>query len=412
MQIQEFFLDNGTRKDYVFMWRALCDEREIKEKKAVMVFALFGNGRNLADSKNQIDGEVRCLIDGQSSREFTETFIFHEFKRSLLGVFCLFDRNIECPRKVSIVFGNAAVSNELKVERQYPTSEKKDHITLCSPAISTNMDSLRPSRLAEYIEYQRLIGVDKMMIGEISRENFALNEDTKRVLDFYKNIGFLETFSVQLTEKYTGYDSVSRLQRSQFTYCMVKNALVSKYIIIQDLDEIVGVNFSRYQNLQQALWKLEDKKFQFSSFFLSDTPVARNCEQNNKSNDLAQFSLFYRESFHRGKSILSSQTCQTVWAHGCLMPRTDLTTGNLSSKHLEAQSLFSKLVDLHYGNGKEALRNLHFRHRPDFREKIKLECLDDNIVEINWLQNVSETLQMNVWKVLKHLNINAHENYT
>ena len=158
MQIEKFFLNNGTKKDYVFMWRALCDEREINEKKAVMVFALFGNGRNLAESKNQIDGEVRCLIDGQSSRELTETFILHEFKRSLLEVFCLFDQKIECPRKISIVFGNALVSNELKKERQYPTSEKKDHITLCSPAISSNMDSLRPSRLAEYIEYQRLIG--------------------------------------------------------------------------------------------------------------------------------------------------------------------------------------------------------------------------------------------------------------
>ena len=255
-------------------------------------------------------------------------------------------------------------------------------------------------------------GVDKLMIGEISRDNFALNEDTKRVLDFYKNIGFLETFSVQLTEKYTGYDSGNHLKRSQFTYCMVKNALVSKYIIIQDLDEIVGVNFSRYQNLQEVLWKLENKKFQFSSFFLSDTPVARQCERKNKSNDLAHFSLFYRESFHRGKSILSSQTCQVVWPHGCLMPKTDLITGNLSSKHLEAQSLFSKLVDLHYGNGKEALRNLHFRDRPDVREKVRLDCLDDNIVEINWLQNVSETLQMNVRKVLKHVNINAQDDYT
>ena len=76
MQIEEFFLNNGTKKDYVFMWRALCDEREINEKKAVMVFVLFGNGRTLAESKNQIDGENRCLIDGQSSRELTETFIF------------------------------------------------------------------------------------------------------------------------------------------------------------------------------------------------------------------------------------------------------------------------------------------------------------------------------------------------
>ena len=80
------------------------------------------------------------------------------------------------------------------------------------------------------------------MIGEISRDNFALNEHTKRVLNFYKNIGFLETFSVQLTEKYTGYDSVNHLKRSQFTYCMVKISLASKYIKIQDLDEIVSVN--------------------------------------------------------------------------------------------------------------------------------------------------------------------------
>ena len=92
------------------------------------------------------------------------------------------------------------------------------------------------------------------------------------------------------------------------------------------------------------------------------------------------------------------------------MPKTDLITGNLSSKHLEAQSLFSKLVDLHYRNGKEALHNLHFRDRPDFREKVRLDCLDDNIVEINWLQNVSETLQMNVRKVL--VNINAQDDYT
>ena len=122
-----------------------------------MVYALLGNGRNLEESKNQIDCEVRCLIDDQSPRNFTETFKL-KLKSSLLGIFYLLDQKIECPRKISKVFGNALVSNELKVERQYPTSEKKDHITLRNPAIIRNMDSLRPSRLAEYIEYQRLIG--------------------------------------------------------------------------------------------------------------------------------------------------------------------------------------------------------------------------------------------------------------
>ena len=403
LQKQEIEIGKG-KTGSLYLWRAICDERNIGSTKVILIFAYSKN----VSLEILAPTDFKCQINGRFWGQI-DVSIVHR------NVFmCSFEKIFECPRKVSLSFRKQTVTNELIVERQYQEKSlsKNMSITLCSPAITKMMDISSPRRLIEYVEYQRFAGIKRMILGELDGKvnNFTLAEDSKSVLRYYKGIGFLDTFEISVTN---GKSSLYNLSRSsakvmQFTYCMIKYALISDYIIVQDLDEIVGFNTTRYRNLPEAISAAEDKNYRFSSFMLKDQPVAKRCNYSkhgeiNSSFLMMRTNLFYQKSFNMGKTIHSSQTCQIAWHHGCSMPRREETFSPSS----RIDKFFSKTVNMQSNEKTEIMRSLHFRDFLRAPKNISLNdlCCPNNTIYINWLNNISGELLSNCATVVRKLNV-------
>ena len=423
LQKQVFRFRNGNL-GVLYIRRVICDERKIGSMKILVIFASPQNFK--LDRLNT--GDIKCLVNGNLTNTLKT---FYTSEDILMFPFV---NSLECPEKISLFFNwNKSITNQLKVERQYkksPTNSRHNmSIVLCSPAITKMMDISSPRRLIEYIEYQRAAGVHKMVLAEFNERfyKFTLAETSRKVLDYYKKLGFLETFQVSLTSNHgkSLYELADSTKPAQFTYCMLKNALISNYVIAQDLDEIVGFNTTRYSNLQEAISAAEDKNYSFSSFYLQDQPIARRCMKykdlaENSSFLIVNSTLFYRIRFHGGKTVHSSQTCQVVSHHYCVMARNEdtINSNNLFTARVGirvSDPNFSTIINLHFPKGTEIMRNLHFRDLSlkDFREHPKNEserCEPENLVSINWLQKISDRLLFNSETVLKKLNLDKSEN--
>ena len=413
LQKQEVTLNSG-KHEHIYIWKALCEERR-GAMKAVLVFTFTLSSK--MDMKDY-EKNIRCLINGAHSPDYDKVYI--RYADPGFFVFCVFERNLECPENISLQFGNQTVTNQLTVERQYKKNiqqeDKKMSLTLCLPAITKNLETFKPHRLTEYFEYQRLVGVNRIMLAEINGRvyNFTLNEQSRKVIQFYKDEGFLEIFEIPLLDnKRVLYRLSDITKRAQFTYCTVKAALISDYVIVHDFDEAVGFNSNLYKNLPDAISAAVDKNFKYSSFFLKDTPVARLCNFTNDLKNVSDFvllrsKLFYTERFNPGKVIHSSQTCQISFHHGCTMKRDENLFWKLSKKTRKVSDRnFAKTLDLHKDKGKNMMRIIH--NREEFPNKAKAQKLANKLCEqaenLNWIDNLSQNLLNNSLKVLYSLNL-------
>ena len=411
LQKQEVKLkDNKT--ETIFIWRAICDER-VGAMKLVMVF-VYTLSNNI--DFDQYNKNLKCLINGELTPDFNNTFIYYDEPGCF--VFCPFEQSLSCPERVSIQFGNQAVTNEVVIERQYKKSElrielKKLSLTLCLPAITKSMDLFEPYRLTEYFEYQRLAGVDRVLLAELNDNfyNFTLNEKSSKILQFYKDNGFLETYGVSLMDNKRNLYRLSDItKRAQFTYCMVKTALISDYVIVHDFDEFVGFNSALYKNLPDAISAAADKNYTYSSFFLKDEPIARNCNFTKEIQGASNFvqlksNLFLRKSFNMGKSIHSSQTCQIAWHHHCSLRRNENSFSEFA-KNCSAVPVekFSTYIDLHSKKGTNIMRSIH--NKIVFQDKnLEEVCHPNQTEKLDWIINLSEKLLENSLKVLENVKI-------
>ena len=339
---------------------------------------------------------------------------------------CQFPSSKECPNTVSTQFGNHSISNAVKVERQIEPnksieSKGKSDIILCLPALTGDFDGFKPHRLTEYFEYQKLAGVKLIVMGELNatQYNFTIADSSMKVLQYYKDIAFLKTYGVSIPEFSTSelHHIVARSKPNHYTYCMIKYARVSDYIIVQDLDEVVGFNTNFYQNLPEVISAATDKKFAYSSFALYDQPVARRCNYTNILKNASDFTLmraelFFRKNIHRGKTIHSSQTCQLAEWHDCAMRRSDPKLKPKKSATFSVfDEKFSKLVDLRSEKGKNLMISLHNRdemHRVQLpNQETNVVCAENKTVKLNWVNKLSPELLSRSMVVLKKLKLQS-----
>ena len=268
------------------------------------------------------------------------------------------------------------------------------------------------SRLVEYFEYQKIAGISRIVLAELDEKvyNFTLARDSKKVLDYYKELGFLESYDTSFPDNFTNpYKQGARTKPAQYSYCMIKYGLISDYVIVQDMDEIVGFNSHIYKNIPEAILAREDKN---KSFFLTDQPMARRCKYaidipKASRFELLRTQLFYQNSFNFGKTIHSSQACQIAWHHQCILPRTD----SLFSGALKNQTKLpsSRYIGLKSPNGKNVMRSLHFREEmhnsENASENINVVCGEDRVLKLDWLVNLSKEILENSLKVLGEIGI-------
>lgn len=133
----------------------------------------------------------------------------------------------------------------------YPnTSEKKSlrKFTICVKDM--NFDKDISKNIVEWIETNRILGVDiiDMYIDKLSQE-------TKAVLEYYKDKGYVRLFSVPIRNK--GERSLWQRRRDHIiTYndCLYRNIKESEFIIPLDVDEVILPK--KAENLSELLQRL------------------------------------------------------------------------------------------------------------------------------------------------------------
>ena len=102
------------------------------------------------------------IIDGTS-----DISIFTDNMLSGMIIIYPLRKLMECPRYVRLNIDDNQPTNLLFIERQTPkisdASNYEPTLIVCASMITNNM-SVSPTRLAEYLEYNRLIGVSKLFM--------------------------------------------------------------------------------------------------------------------------------------------------------------------------------------------------------------------------------------------------------
>ena len=155
----------------IFPWKAIYDEREDKFFKSIVIFVFSWD--KLTDDIHQISEKVTLsfyknlneepIIDGTS-----DISIFTDNLLSGMIIIYPLGKLMECPRYVRLNIDDNQPTNLLFIERQTPKKisdvpNSEPTLIVCAAMITNNM-SVSPTRLAEYLEYNRLIGVSKVFM--------------------------------------------------------------------------------------------------------------------------------------------------------------------------------------------------------------------------------------------------------
>ena len=345
---------------------------------------------------------------------------FHAL-RSTVFIICSFMRYTACPKRITIDFGNQTITRAMHVERQLHLKSsqrfREPQIIVCLPAVTSYFDALRPSFLVEYFEYQRLAGVKKISMGELDKKIYSFGFDpvSQQILKHYKDIGFLEMHSVSVYSNNASnmHQIAENSKPIQNTYCYLKYATISDYVIVQDLDEVVAFNSNLYRNLPRAFLAAKDKKHHYFSFRLYDQSIARKCNftkdfRNTTDFLISRANLYYRRNLNPGKTIHSSHVCQLPGSYSCLIYRK---VPELFSDEIMRKEEFHKLVS--WMNNKEGvsfLRSLHFRtsvankfYNEKDEQVNKDMCSKNNTMEFDWLAKLTPKLVKNTMDTLKKI---------
>ncbi len=208
-------------------------------------------------------------------------------------VMCPFSRNVECPKHVSLKLKGMPITNYLEVERQYPrttpenTRDTNASIAVCLPAITNHVSTVSTSRLVEFIEANKLLGVTHLHTAHVNSAKYPNNEiseEQEEVLRFYEREGYLtktDTASIydSTTKIARGFAGVFRYMMTMcWTHCLIKNALKYDYIAVHDWDELVGVDLNRFSSVQDAILATRrEHGMNHHSFNIIDTVFDHHC---------------------------------------------------------------------------------------------------------------------------------------
>ena len=328
LQRQQVQLSEGLFP--VYPWKAICDERNENFPKAVILLVL--TEEPLVRLRSNFSRQILKCVDpsGRLVFKYSRTFIPAGRQSRGLQLICPFQRHSPCPDSISLWTGNSIpITNELKVERQAEgQTNEAPSVVVCVPPISTSIATVTPRRIIEFIEYNKLIGIAKVVIDYYDPKLYetAVTEELERVFEYYENEGFLERHYAPIAVKLNGsltYE-VARFARSyQRTYCMLKHALNYDFIIAQDLDEVIAFDFNKFQTIKDAIWeaKRQSSKTELN-IKIRDSIVNHEClssavKLNYSDFIIAKTQFYAQQSFNMGKTIHNSKACLYVMSHFC-----------------------------------------------------------------------------------------------
>ena len=272
-------IDHTGERRFMF-WKSICDERFVESVKEYIVeFLVYYQGPvPIGYSRNQtleLAKTWRCFVENEKYyHETTVDFVGNiGNKHSPFVLACHIPKEMGCPSTAWIRFGNITLTNKVNVERQLPSKKNpkktKDDVTvtLCaSPIVSkagTMYDS--PIRIAEWLAYNKFIGVNNIFIPIPDMENpnmhININPSILRLINSYKKSGLVDTFQfpLHLQGLYMVpqidplYQTINMLKGLLYTYCYLRHALVSTHFMVHDMDEIISFPMKKHKNIQNLI---------------------------------------------------------------------------------------------------------------------------------------------------------------
>ncbi len=278
---------------------------------------------------------------------------------------------------------------------------------------------VEPTRLVEFFEYNRIIGVSHVVMDKYDRNmhQTAVSDDLEKIFQFYESEGFLSRHLVSTVingSREISYVNARFTRSYQRTYCMLKNALKYDYIITQDLDEVVGYDTGKFRSLAEVFAKIEQSHAtKNASFMIRDSIVENDCSDLAPTLNLSDFTIARTEYFshkatNMGKTIHSSHACLYVMSHYCaLYRRIDILqatgalnklanyrsmpeVGRLIQQNTEKNAPHALMRMFHF---KKSIERERFEQKnPKLSVKQSAWCRDNYFEQTGWVKPVSVEL--------------------
>ena len=164
--------------------------------------------------------------------------------------------------------------------------------------------------LPEWIEMQRILGVDKIFVYNVS-----IGADASYIFNYYARQGFVEVLSHAPIHNET-YMPVSM----GITECIYRNRYAYDYVLAIDMDEfIIPIKWNTYQDIIRDLLMNQTLYDQIrfpGGHFLTSPHL-----ENNNSEPYLQTMTYRRYNYTAfafgGKSIVNPRNCKIATAHKC-----------------------------------------------------------------------------------------------
>ena len=165
--------------------------------------------------------------------------------------------------------------------------------------------------LPEWMEMQRIMGVDKVYVYNVS-----MNSDASLIFSHYARQGFVEILSHHPIHDET-YMPVSM----GLTDCMYRNRFMYDYVLALDMDEFIfSKKLNTYQEIIAELFRNGTHKHvrvTLGHFLTNDDQKYRDAEPYLKT---ALFRNYNLSGYHgSGKTFMNPRECGMASAHTCVM---------------------------------------------------------------------------------------------
>ena len=165
--------------------------------------------------------------------------------------------------------------------------------------------------LPEWMEMQRIMGVDKVFVYNVS-----MNADASLVFSHYARQGFVEILSHHPIHDET-YMPVSM----GLTDCMYRNRFMYDYVLTLDMDEFIfSENFNTYQEIIAELFRNgthQHARVTLGHFLTNNDKKYRDAEPYLKT---ALFRNYNLSGYHgSGKPFINPRECGMAQPHKCVM---------------------------------------------------------------------------------------------
>lgn len=234
-------------------------------------------------------------------------------------ILCPIPRNPPYPTRIQLINKLRDESASLLVEFQ---GSENYELTTCVPITYGDFNS---EALIEWFEFQKYFGVEKvsMNIWKVSEENW-------KVFDYYRSTGLLDVHRLDapynISYKFATHKTFAPgkpyflevLYTVDLFECMMRNYQRTKFILVQDIDEIlVPHTYKNYKDIIHRNSEYNNIYFDMINFDITCDFVLRNESQFHFRRP---FRLTLKPNQKPGppKSIHRSEACGIFLQHNCV----------------------------------------------------------------------------------------------